>query len=370
MQIATEIKKEIKRTYRDRVAFIFQMIYPIVMIGIIGISLSEGETEVFEDMTIAIVDLDNTTRSRETIELFEGYIEDTKQFPSLQAAEDEMKKGEIAAIIVIPDEFEKDIELAVFGKVISIDVYIDNSVIASDYGIRYVIERVENNITKQLQDYPVPPEFRINVHNEYGEVRYIDKITPGLLITSILLTGIIGTILSISRERESGVLYRIATTSAKKHNFIIGKIIANALIVVIQSILLLSFAYFVFDVPIAGSIIGLALLCVLTAFFSVSIGITISALTKTTKQSLYAAMLVNIPLAFFCGQFWPIDFMPNFARTIAEAIPITMAVEDIRGIMIRGASFSGSVFTLSYLAISTIVIAIIGSLFFSLKRDE
>ncbi len=369
MQIPTEFIKEIKRTIRDHIAFIFQIIYPIVIIGIIGISLSEGESELFEENKIVIVDLDNSSYSNKTIFLFKDYIKDTEMYGSIDSAKEVMKKGEISAIIVIPEDYEKEIELV--SKKVTIEVYVDNSVIASDYSVRYVIERVQNNITNQLlEEYLNPPGVEIETHNAYGEVRYIDKITPGLIITSILLTGIIGTILSISKERESGLLYRIATTPAKKYNIIIGKILANTFIVILQSAILILFAYFVFAVPINGSIYGLIFLCILTAFFSVSIGITISALTKSTNQALYGAMLVNIPLAFFCGQFWPVDFMPHFAQSIAELIPITMAVSDIRGIMIRGTNFSTTLFTLSYLTISAIAISIIGSLLFSLKKDE
>ncbi|MBA2489881.1 MAG: ABC transporter permease, partial [Chloroflexi bacterium] len=60
-----------------------------------------------------------------------------------------------------------------------------------------------------------------------------------------------------------------------------------------------------------------------------------------TEESANAlTSIVQFPLMFLSGIFFPIEFMPDFLRPVATLLPLTYLGDALRQVMVGGAPFA------------------------------
>src|SRR5207237_1081074 len=107
----------------------------------------------------------------------------------------------------------------------------------------------------------------LRVHALYNpEVVTQYNIVPGLMGVILTMTMIMITGLAITRERERGTMENLLSMPTRPSEVLIGKIVPYILVGYIQVSVILIAAYFLFHVPMQGSI--LFLIIVVFFFFS------------------------------------------------------------------------------------------------------
>jgi ABC-2 type transport system permease protein len=96
--------------------------------------------------------------------------------------------------------------------------------------------------------------------------------------------------------------------------------------------------YFLFHVPIAGSLLALAISTVVYVFTLLSLGLLVSTRAQNQMQALQMSMIFIMPSVFFSGFIFPRDTMPWIFRALGSCLPTTYFVELMRAIILRGAS--------------------------------
>jgi ABC-2 type transport system permease protein len=119
----------------------------------------------------------------------------------------------------------------------------------------------------------------------------------------------------------------------------------------IEGLVALALAIFLFGVVVHGSIALVLGLLLLTVFSIVGLGILITSLTGTEETATMIMMSLLFPMMFFSGVFFPLQLMPSFMRVIAQFFPLTHAVNALRRVVVLGAGIS---------AISTDVLILFG----------
>jgi ABC-2 type transport system permease protein len=66
----------------------------------------------------------------------------------------------------------------------------------------------------------------------------------------------------------------------------------------------------------------------------ISIGAVLSALAKTQESGISMVQLVNFPMMFLSGIFFPISLMPDGLRPFIEALPSTHLADLMRHVML------------------------------------
>ncbi|MBP0650284.1 ABC transporter permease, partial [Mycobacterium tuberculosis] len=99
-------------------------------------------------------------------------------------------------------------------------------------------------------------------YNPEGLSRY--NVVPGLLAVILTMTMVIMTALAVTRERERGTMENLLALPIRPSEVMIGKILPNLLLGLVQVIVILVMAQVLFQVPILGS---LTLLSLATALF-------------------------------------------------------------------------------------------------------
>jgi ABC-2 type transport system permease protein len=121
-------------------------------------------------------------------------------------------------------------------------------------------------------------------------------------------------------------------------------------------------AYFVFEVPIRGSLALLYVLSLVYMMGTLGIGIYVSTAAKTVPQAMQMSFLTFLPSVYLSGLLFPIEGMPEAAQYLAHVIPLTYYLRIVRGIILKGVgldvlwpsllplvAFGAVVFTLSVL---------------------
>ena len=92
----------------------------------------------------------------------------------------------------------------------------------------------------------------------------------------------------------------------------------------IQFVTLTAIAVFVFQVPIKGSLLVLALGGVLYALASTGFGLLVSVFAATQTAAIFAAAVISIlPVVQFSGMFVPVSSLTGGASIAAKIFPST-----------------------------------------------
>lgn len=176
---------------------------------------------------------------------------------------------------------------------------------------------------------------------EEVEISGVQLGVPGFAVLFIFLTAQI-TARSIYEEKKTGTFRRLLAAPLGKWRMLIGKLIPNFVVVVLQAVFL--FAAGMFLLPLMGldalrlgnDIPALVLLVLSIALCCTTLGILIAAIARTEAQIGGIAGLVLWVLAFLGGSFIPLFLINESMATIGQITPHYWAVTGFYDLLTRG----------------------------------
>lgn len=167
----------------------------------------------------------------------------------------------------------------------------------------------------------------------YGSV---DVSIPGYICMIIAVTGLMSLPLTLAQYRERKILKRFMVTPVKPLEILLSQLLVNTFTTLAGMALLLVVAKLVFDVQFFGSWLQavVAFLLILLSVFS--IGLFIAGISKNAKTATAIAYIVYFPMLFLSGATLPLQMMPASLQNVAKALPLTYAVELMRGVWLGG----------------------------------
>jgi ABC-2 type transport system permease protein len=164
---------------------------------------------------------------------------------------------------------------------------------------------------------------------------------PGFAVLFIFLTAQI-TARSIYEEKKTGTFRRLMAAPLSRRSMLIGKLIPNFVVVVLQVVFL--FAAGMLLLPLLGldalrlgsDPLALVLLVLSIALCCTTLGILIAAIARTEAQIGGFAALVLWVLAFLGGSFIPLFLINESMATIGQVTPHYWAVTGFYDLLTRG----------------------------------
>jgi ABC-type multidrug transport system permease subunit len=104
----------------------------------------------------------------------------------------------------------------------------------------------------------------------------------------------------------------------------------------IEVIVLLGFAWIVFGVPFRGSLVELAIICVLASLTFSALGLLVASRARTIEAVSGLMNVVMMPMWIVSGVFFSPSRFPAFLQPFIQALPLTAAINAIRGNMLQG----------------------------------
>jgi ABC-2 type transport system permease protein len=167
--------------------------------------------------------------------------------------------------------------------------------------------------------------------------RYIDFLIPGLIGFNLMGSGIWGTGFTIVDARKRKLLKRLAATPMSRGEFLASFLLSQLALLVVGVTVLLLFGMLVFDVPVRGSFVTLAVLCSLAGVAFVALGLCIAARPRTQEAASGLMNLVMLPMWVFSGVFFSSSHFPAVMQPVIKALPLTAANDALRAVMLEGA---------------------------------
>jgi ABC-type multidrug transport system permease subunit len=115
-------------------------------------------------------------------------------------------------------------------------------------------------------------------------------------------------------------------------------LLSRLLLLVIEVAAFLGFARLAFGVPFRGSLWQLGFLCVLTSLAFSALGLLVSSRAKTMEAASGLMNLVMLPMWILSGVFFSASRFPVVIQPLVRALPLTAAIDALRGNMLQGMS--------------------------------
>lgn len=170
-------------------------------------------------------------------------------------------------------------------------------------------------------------------------VTYAAYYLPGMVAAGILLSGLQNLAVDVAREKSDGTLKRLAGTPLPVFSYFAGKIGQVYVTGVMQLVLLLVVARFVFHVALptdAGSWLTLAWVFVLAVGTSCVLGIALSALPRSGRSASAVIAPIVLVLEFISGVFLPFPSLPAWLQSVAAVFPLKWIAQACRAVFLPG----------------------------------
>jgi len=196
---------------------------------------------------------------------------------------------------------------------------------------------------------------------------FIDFFVPGLIGMSLMTTGIFGAVGWNTRNRELGILKKLATTPLSKFEWILGVVLYEVVMGAISTGVILTIGVLLFDLRVLPNIYSVILIFAGAIAFP-GMGMVVARFVKESDSADAAANAITFPMMFLSGSFFPLEMMPDFLREIAKVLPLTYLNNGLRDSMVYGNVSSALFNTVIVLAVGIFFI-ILGSLITNWRED-
>lgn len=335
----------IRSFVRDRAAIFWTFAFPIIFVVLFGSIFSGGGSTTYD---IGWVDQDGTPASQA---LREGFGQVPLLKVSEASTEDDglarMREGTFDAVIVAPRGLGDAILRATAGgstaaptdgPAVTLTVYTDPSQQTSSQTIQQVVAQVVGAVNQRLSGRP--PVLGTAVRPlQTQRISNAAYFVPSILAMALMQLGVFSAIPLVS-QREKLILKRLGATPLRRWTLVGSNLLMRLLIALVQSVLIIGIGAFAFGVAVIGSIAVVALLIALGAMTFIAIGYVIASYAKTEDSANALTSIVQFPLMFLSGIFFPIEFMPEFLRPVATIMPLTYLGDALRQVMVGGSPFA------------------------------
>jgi ABC-2 type transport system permease protein len=353
------VKKEFLHIFRDVRTLIILFGIPVIQILLFGFVVSTD----LKNAPVAFLDLsrDEITQKVSDKICSSGFFRRSETLLNYNDIDKVLRKNETKAVII----FEKDFGRKLFSEgTAAISIITDGSEPNMATLITNYITAIVTDFNRELAGTQVTgtllvqPEVRMFYNPSLkGHFMFV----PGVITLIMILICALMTSVTITREKEFGTMEVLLVSPLKPVQIIIGKVMPYFLLSFINVIMILLLSWFVFGLPIKGSLILLLAESMLYILMSLSLGILVSTVSKNMQQAIFISFVgLMLPTILLSGFIFPIENMPKGYDWIAALMPPRYFIIIIKNIMIKGTGFFYVwketmiliIFTLAFIALS------------------
>jgi ABC-2 type transport system permease protein len=200
--------------------------------------------------------------------------------------------------------------------------------------------------------------------NTFGTTSYISFMAVGMMAFTALFTTMFSG-MSVVWDRRLGFLNKVLSTPVSRAVIILSKVFSAALRSMFQAgIILLIAVPLGFQVGLAFT--PLSILGVFAFLFLICVGlsslfIAINIRSSRIETPMAVMNLLNLPLTFASSAFFPIDRMPPWLQSVANANPLSYTINGMRQLLINSTiDYSALAFQYAYVGAFAAILTTIG----------
>ena len=328
------IKKEFYHIIRDWRTLIILIGMPMAQIILFGFAI----TNEINEAKIGILDKAKDEESRNIINKIDAssYLNITEYLSTDEEIEKIFKKGNVKEIIVFPADFGRALWAHNQADIQVVSDATDPN--TADLIFNYTRAIILNHLNEINANIESSFQIEINQQMLYNPaLKGVYLFVPGLITVILMLISAMMTSISITKEKELGTMEVLLATPMAPVQVVLAKVIPYLLLAFIDAVLVLLLGYFVFDVPIRGSLVLLLFETLVFIVTALSLGVFISTRTSSQQVALMISlMLLMLPTILLSGFIFPIENMPIPLQVISNFVPARWFVIILKSIMLKG----------------------------------
>lgn len=315
--------RESKELLRDKVRMAFALLGALFMMVIFGYGISLD----VENLAFAVYDQDQSPQSRAYLEAFRSsrYFEEHAPIYSAEELHKRLQRSEIKIALEIPPGFGRDLYA---GRQPTVAAWLDGGMPFRAETSRNYVESVHQANLEQLAALSslaqnkqggakLETRFRYN-----QDVVSVNAIGPGVMALILAFIPAMLTALGIVREKELGSITNFYATPLTRLEFLLGKQVPYLVVSLVNLTLLVAMNRWLFGVPFKGSALTLALGGLLYVLSTTSMGLLISAFTRTQIAAILGTMIItSLPTIQFSGLIVPRSSLDGSAALMGMLFP-------------------------------------------------
>jgi ABC-2 type transport system permease protein len=414
MKILSIALKDLQIFFKDRGAVFQLFILPLLFILVFSGALSSiGQSSEVVLPKLGLVDLDGGTAAQTLISKIQSDETLTIQSYSQEEAQALLDKSELNFVLIIPAGFSNGVDQ---GQPVTLrlitgsetdsqstttarlalesaaaDMTLESQIIASlkqmgdmqasapaEYQV-FSNERILAQARTQFARAQVQPLIYITQSTPQQETS--TEATPNLSMTAVPGFAVLfvfmtaqATAHSIYDEKKVGSFRRLSAAPLSKAELLIGKILPNFIIGLIQLLVIFAFGSLglrligLTPLPVEKAPAEVLLVAVMLALCSSAFGIMVAAFARTENQIAGLSTLLLWGLGLLGGCLVPLFVLERFLGPIPMIVPHYWANRALDDLLIRGLGFSAVGLDLLILFGFTLVFFVIGLWRFDFER--
>ena len=323
---------------RDPIRATLAILGSLILMFVMGYGINMD----VENLTFAVMDLDETSISRDYILQISGsrYFTEMPPITNYNDLDRRMRSGELSLAIEIPPGFGRD---AAHGRNVQIGAWIDGAMPSRAETVRGYVQAMHAQwLTERARllygNAATTGDFELAVRYRYNpDIKSIVAMAPAVIPILLLIIPAILAALSVVREKELGSIINFYVTPVTRLEFLLGKQIPYVLLAMLNFFLLTAFAVFVFRVPFTGSFPAFTGGAFLYVIITTAMGLLISAFMNSQIAAIFAtALLTMIPATQYSGLIDPVSSLQGAGAIIGRIYPTAHFVTITRGTFSKG----------------------------------
>lgn len=369
---------ELKRVTRDRTFLFFMVLLPILIILLIGITISSNE-----QIRVGVV---NQTPSALSTSLARDLADDpaltVETLDSRTAAAEALRRSEVSAAVVIPAGLEASLRA---GETVRVPVLVPGTAESSQAALA-AIQAVVGRHAAAVQaatfttdrglrsfDQNLSAARRLQEANQAVPLRteVVDSASnylplgfsysaPTMLVLFVFVNALAGGAAMI-QTRQYGILSRALAAPTRPRDLVGGEALAYLGLTVGQAVLIVGIGALLFGVD-WGNPLAAAALILVWALVGTGAGMLSGTLFRTPEQAGAIGPAVGIAFGMLGGCMWPLEVVPASMRALGHATPHAWAVDAWVELLSRGGGLSDIAGYLGILALYAVVLLALASL--------
>ena len=317
---------------------------PVIMLILMGAVLSTEPWHV----PWVVIDRSQTALSRQLVAEIEatGRFEAPQRVESLDEGRARLRRGAALALLVIPPELRREAS----RSRAEVQLLLDGSDPLTTARVAGIVTGVAGRIgvgarlpdrseklpeTRNTGALALRARFWFNATLE--DRNFFLAALAGMLLTNLCLSVTAGGLVA---ERESGTFEQTLSLPTRPIEMVLGKLLPYVFMSYGVLCIAVVGAGVVFGVWPQGSIPGLLLLTLPFVLASLSIGVLISTIARTTPQAIFLTTFSILPSMVLSGVLFPYQLMPAGVREVGGAFPLRWYQIGLRRLVSRGGEIS------------------------------
>lgn len=326
----------LRRLFRDRTSIFFVVIFPIMMILLLGAAFGGGFTP-----GMGVVDREIGPLGDELVAILEETEDiDVKRYSSEGDLVNAVERGRVEAGLVIPAGYDAtlragaDVKLRFFGRPGSLAQQLRTTVeaavgqqstrlrasrFAESQGVLPgdAIDRAAR-AASTLSGVQVK-STTVGTKLFEGETGTFDRGASTQLLLFIFLNSLTGAI-GLIETRRLGVSRRMLSTPTSTRTILVGEALGRWSIALVQGLIIILASALIFGVD-WGNPAGAALVLIVFSLVGAGVGMLLGSVLNNDQQAIPVALLLGLGLAALGGSMMPLEIFPDTMRTIAHFTP-------------------------------------------------